>query len=126
MILSAILFAATGYVIEARGDVSLHRRDASQASLARTGMEVHTGDTIRVTANAKVRILCPDLMTTWEPAAQSANGVFERCPATSEVIRTRDEQQVLGVRATERTPWVLMPSNTIITTPNPAIRWEPA
>jgi len=125
MMLGAMLLAVTGYVIDARGDVSLHRRNASRALPASVGSEVHAGDTIRVKANAKVRILCSDLTTTWEPAPQSWNGVFEGCPAISERIRSRQGQQALGFRTADRAPWVLMPSNTAITTANPLIRWEP-
>lgn len=125
MMLGALLLAVTGYVIDARGDVSLHRRNTSKASPASAGTEVHTGDTIRVRANAKARILCPDLTTTWEPVAQGSSGVFEGCPEPSELIRVRQQQQALGLRTVDRAPWVLMPSNTVITTTNPLIRWEP-
>jgi hypothetical protein len=124
MMLSTVLLAVTGYLIDARGDVSLHRRKASQASPASVGSEVHAGDTIRVRANAKARILCPDLSTTWEPVPQSSSGVFEGCPETSERIRSRQGQQALGLRTADQAPWVLMPSNTVITTANPVIRWE--
>lgn len=125
MMLGTMLFAVAGYVIDARGVVVLHRRSASQSSPATAGSEVHLGDTIGVRANAKALILCPDLRTTWEPAPQSSSGVFEGCPRTSEWVSSRQGQQALGVRAADRAPWVLTPSNTVITTTNPLIRWEP-
>src|SRR4051812_13113673 len=104
MMLATMLLAATGYLIEARGDVSLHRHNASQASPASVGSEVHVGDTVRVTADAQARILCSDLTTTWRPVPKSWSGVFEGCPEASERIRSRQGQQALGLRTSDRAP----------------------
>jgi hypothetical protein len=125
MTFAPLLLAATGYLIDARGSVILHRRNASQPSPVSVGAEVHAGDTIRLSRNANARILCPDLLTTWRPAPQSWSGVFGGCPEAPERTRSRQGQQTLGLRSTDQAPWVVMPSNTVITTATPLIRWEP-
>lgn len=125
MIGAAFLFAVSGYVIEAHGDVSLHRHEALHASPASVGSVVHVGDTIRPANGAIVRILCPDLLTTWQPASRAESGVFEGCPRREERPRVRDGQPVLGVRAIEPAPWIRTPSNTAITTVTSVLRWEP-
>src|SRR5258707_103381 len=92
MMLATTLLTVTGYLIEARGVFLRHRHNASRASPASMGSEVHSGDTVRVTADAKARILCSDLTTTWRPVPKSWSGVFEGCPEASERIRSRQGQ----------------------------------
>ena len=125
MINAVLLITVSGYLIEAHGDVSLHRHEASRATPVSAGSEVRAGDTIRPKNGAKARILCPDLLTTWEPAPASESGVFEGCPRQVEHTRIRGGQSALGIRTGERLPWVLTPSNTALTTAHPMIRWEP-
>lgn len=125
MMLSTVFLGVIGYLIDVRGDVSIHRRNATQASPASVGAEVHAGDTLRVKKNAKARILCPDLTTTWEPVPQTTSGVFERCSDLTERIRSRQEQQALGLRSADSAPWIRTPSNSAISTATPILRWEP-
>jgi|GEM_PF-3488626 len=113
-----------GFLIDVHGEVSLRRTAWSHSQPVGLGTELRSGDTIRLKANAKAMILCPDLLTSWEPSAKSDRGVFEGCPAGSETIRMRDGQEALGVRNPEPEPSVLTPSNTAILDPKPWIRWE--
>ncbi|MGA8808885.1 MAG: hypothetical protein WB973_13495 [Thermoanaerobaculia bacterium] len=113
-----------GFLIDAHGDVMLRRLTWSQSRPVGLGIELRLGDTIRLKANAKAMILCPDLLTSWQPSSKSDRGVFEGCPAGSETIRMRDGQEALGVRNSEPEPSVLMPSNSAILDPKPWIRWE--
>lgn len=124
MIGAAVLFAVSGYVIEAQGDVSLHRHEALRPSPGSVGSVVNAGDTIRPANGATARILCPDLLTTWQPAPGAESGVFEGCPSHAERTLVRDGQLVLGVRAAGPLPWIRAPSNTAITTTRPVLRWE--
>lgn len=114
----------TGFLIDAQGEVLLHRRFWSRSLPVSLGAELRFGDTVRLKKNARVRILCPDLLTTWQPPPQSESGVFQECPQKFEIIRIRHEQEALGVRNSEQEPSVLMPSNTAVLDPTPWIRWE--
>jgi len=116
--------ALTGYLIDARGGVSIYRRNFTKPSPAAVGVELHSGDTIVVSKDASAQVLCPNLLTAWEPVPQTSSGVFEGCPAAPEPTRMRDEQQVLGVRADEGVVNVLAPSNTVVASREPLIRWE--
>ncbi len=113
-----------GFLIDVHGEVSLRRTAWSHSQPVGLGTELRSSDTIRLKANAKAMILCPDLLTSWQPSSKSDRGVFEGCPAGSETIRMRDGQEALGVRNPEPGPSVLTPSNTAILDPVPWIRWE--
>jgi hypothetical protein len=113
-------------VLQIKGKVFVRRSDSTKSTPAGVGTELQPGDTLELSTAAVALVLCPDLLTMWQPTPGEISGALQNCPRNAEPLLMRLSQKAIRSRTGKEGLQVIAPGHTALLDPLPVFRWTSA
>ena len=114
-----------GWIIEAKGEVLLKRKDWSEYRLTRVGAELYPGDLLQPVSGARVLVQCANGKTIWSVPEGVISGATNGCPPQAIPI-SRRKGDIIPPRNSINPliPYIISPRCTLVLNPLPTLRWN--